>query len=68
MRWFLEVGGYNLFIAAKLVSTFVGLFVLLIHVRFRRVRGLLVFAFVLYALLFVFHLYLWYQRANGAWA
>ncbi|MHC4959033.1 MAG: DUF5658 family protein [Planctomycetota bacterium] len=67
MAWALEAGGERLFIITKLASTFVGLFVLLVHVRFRRVRPLLTFAFVMYAALFVFHMYLVYMRETGQW-
>ncbi|MHC4941141.1 MAG: DUF5658 family protein [Planctomycetota bacterium] len=63
----LEAGGETLFIVVKLASTIVGLFVLLVHVRFKRVRPLLTFAFVLYAALFVFHMYLVYMRQTGQW-
>ena len=63
MAWFLDVGGHAAFIAVKLLSTFVGLFVLLVHVKFRRVRGLLAMAFLLYLGIFVFHMYLMHMRA-----
>ncbi len=57
-------GGTSLFKIVKLVTTFVGLGVLLVHIRFRRVKTLLSFAFLLYAGVFVFHMYLAFLRAN----
>jgi len=58
MAFTLAQGGYALFKVVKLATTVLGLTVLLIHVRFRRVKGLLIFAFTLYAGIFLFHLYL----------
>jgi len=58
MAFTLAQGGYALFKVVKLATTVLGLAVLLVHVRFRRVKGLLIFAFVLYAGLFLFHIYL----------
>ena len=63
MAWALEWGGQRAFEIVKLASTFLGLFVLLVHVRFRRVKTLLAFAFAVYASVFVFHLYLIWLRA-----
>jgi len=65
MAWMLDMGGQPLFMAVKLVSTFAGLFVLLVHVRFRRVKSLLTVAFVLYLGIFIFHLYLGYLRTTA---
>ncbi len=65
MVWVLGIGGQPLFIVVKLASTLIGLFVLLIHVRFTRVRPLLTFAFLLYAGIFVFHIYLGHLRTTG---
>ena len=65
MAWILDVGGHSLFIAAKLFSTVVGLLVLLVHVRVRRVHGLLVLAFLLYSGILFFHLYLAHHRLTG---
>lgn len=65
MAWMLALGGQPLFVAVKLLSTAVGLFVLLVHVRFRKVKGLLGLAFVLYLGIFVFHLVLMHWRATG---
>ena len=62
MDWFLTWGGTDAFSVAKILFTVVGLLVLLVHVRFDRVQGLLRFAFGLYAALFVFHLYVMYVR------
>lgn len=66
MAQMLEWGGYNLFKIVKLFATVAGLFVLLVHVRFRRVKTLLSFAFLLYAGVFIFHLYLHWLRASAA--
>ena len=65
MEWVLSVGGQPMFIAVKIASTLIGLFVLLIHVRFTRVRPLLTFAFILYVGIFVFHIYLGHLRTTG---
>jgi len=64
MAWTLEWGGHGLFKAVKLATTLLGLVVLLVHVRFRKVKSLLTFAFLLYAGIFVFHMYLAFLRAN----
>ena len=66
MDWTLQAGGYTLFKAVKLITTVVGLSVLLLHVKFKRVRALLTFTFIVYAALFVFHLYLVFLRHNPA--
>lgn len=63
MAWALEWGGQRAFEIVKLASTFLGLFVLLVHIRFRRVKTLLTFAFAVYASVFVFHLYLIWLRS-----
>ena len=63
MAWALEWGGQRAFETVKLASTFLGLFVLLVHIRFRRVKMLLTFAFAVYASVFVFHLYLIWLRS-----
>jgi len=60
----LTAGGTGLFKLVKLAATFIGLGVLLVHIRFRRVKTLLSFAFLLYAGVFVFHMYLMFLRAN----
>lgn len=65
MAWMLDLGGQPLFIGVKLVSTAIGLFVLLVHVRFRKVRPLLIFAFLLYLGIFCFHVYLGWLRATS---
>jgi len=62
MDWFLDWGGTDAFSVAKLLFTVVGLLVLLVHAKFDRVRSLLRFAFGVYGLLFVFHLYVMYVR------
>ena len=62
MDWFLVWGGTDAFSVAKILFTVVGLLVLLVHVRFDRVKGLMGFAFGVYAALFVFHLYVMYVR------
>jgi len=62
MEWFLDWGGTDAFSVAKFLFTVVGLLVLLVHARFDRVRSLLRFAFGVYGLLFVFHLYVMYVR------
>jgi hypothetical protein len=67
MAQILTWGGYSLFKAIKLATTVLGLAVLLVHVRFRKVKTLLSFAFLLYAGVFVFHLYLHYLRASAQW-
>ena len=67
MAWTLEWGGHGGFKAVKIATTLIGLFVLLVHVRFRRVRTLLSLAFLVYAGVFVFHLYLsWLRMAPFA--
>ncbi len=64
MAWALAWGGHGAFKAVKTITTVVGLLVLLVHVRFRRVRTLLSIAFLVYAGVFVFHLYLsWIRMA-----
>ncbi|MHC4339544.1 MAG: DUF5658 family protein [Planctomycetota bacterium] len=65
MAWTLAWGGNPAFTSVKLVSTLLGLFVLLIHVRFRRVKTLLGLAFALYAGIFLFHTYLSLVRMGG---
>jgi hypothetical protein len=62
MDWFLTWGGTDAFSIAKVLFTVIGLLVLLVHVRFDRVRSLMRFALGLYALLFLFHLYVMYVR------
>ena len=62
MDWFLDWGGTDAFSVAKFLFTVVGLLVLLVHARFDRVRSLLRFAFGIYGLLFLFHLYVMYVR------
>jgi hypothetical protein len=62
MAWTLEWGGHGAFKAVKVATTVVGLLVLLVHVRFRRVRWLLAAAFLVYLGVFVFHLYLSWLR------
>jgi hypothetical protein len=62
MAWTLEWGGHGGFKAVKIATTIVGLLVLLVHVRFRRVRTLLSLAFLVYASVFGFHLYLTWLR------
>ena len=64
MAWVLEWGGHDGFRWVKLAATFIGLAVLLVHVRFKRVRNLLTFAFLLYLGIFVFHIYLAYLRTT----
>ena len=58
MAWALDSGGNALFKIVKIATTVIGLGVLLIHVRFRKVKALLTFAFVLYTAVFIFHMYL----------
>jgi len=58
LRW----GGTDAFTMAKVLFTVVGLMVLLIHIRFDRVKRLMHFALGLYGLLFLFHLYVMYVR------
>ncbi len=55
MAWLLS-HGRGVFGAVKMATTMLGLLVLLLHVRFRRVRTLLFGAFFLYAALMVWHL------------
>ena len=62
MAWTLEWGGQDGFGMVKLVTTLIGLGILLVHVRFRRVKHLLGFAFLVYASVFIFHLYLVWVR------
>lgn len=62
MAWTLEWGGHGAFKAVKIATTIIGLAVLLVHVRFRRVRTLLSVAFLVYAGVFAFHLYLTWMR------
>ena len=57
MDWFLQVGGEHAFTAAKTAFTLLGVGVLLLHIRFERVKLLMRLAFALYLALFVFHLY-----------
>jgi hypothetical protein len=64
MAWVLEWGGHAGFRAVKLLATFLGLGVLLVHVRFRRVKRLLAFAFLLYLAIFAFHIYLAVMRTG----
>ena len=65
MAWTLELGGHGAFKVVKIVTTLVGLAVLLVHVRFRRVRALLSVAFLVYAGVFAFHLYLTWLRISA---
>ncbi|MDH3592970.1 MAG: DUF5658 family protein [Planctomycetota bacterium] len=65
MDWTLTAGGYPLFKAVKLITTVLGLSVLLVHVRFRRVKSLLKITFAIYAALFIFHLYIAFMRAGA---
>jgi len=62
MAWTLAWGGHSGFRAVKVTTTIVGLLVLLLHVRFRRVRWLLALAFLIYAGVFIFHIYLSWLR------
>lgn len=64
MAAFLEWGGYPLFKLVKLATTFLGLAILLVHVRFRKVRTLLGVAFLIYFGVFIFHIYLAFMRAT----
>lgn len=57
MDWFLQIGGTHAFTIAKTVFTLLGVSVLLLHVRFERVKLLMRLAFTLYLALFIFHLY-----------
>lgn len=67
MAWALAWGGHDAFKVVKVATTVLGLVVLLVHVRFRRVRALLAVAFVVYAGVFAFHLYLtWLRMAAEA--
>jgi len=65
MAWALAWGGHGAFKAVKIFTTVAGLLVLLVHVRFRRVRTLLSIAFLVYAGVFVFHLYLSWMRMSA---
>jgi len=65
MAWTLAWGGTLGFKLVKVGTTLLGLLVLLIHVRFRRVKNLLTFAFLVYAGVLVFHFYLAHLRATG---
>jgi hypothetical protein len=62
MAWALEWGGHGGFKAVKIATTVIGLLVLLVHVRFKRVRTLLAFAFLVYGAVFLFHIYLTWMR------
>jgi len=62
MAWALEWGGHGAFKAVKIATTILGLVVLLVHVRFRRVRTLLTVAFLVYSGVFAFHIYLIWMR------
>jgi hypothetical protein len=66
MAWTLAWGGEGAFKAVKVATTIIALAVLLIHIRFQRVRALLTFAFILYAGVLLFHFYLAHIRAAGA--
>ncbi|MGH7162548.1 MAG: DUF5658 family protein [Planctomycetota bacterium] len=57
MAWVLR-GGERAFASVKLGTTVLGLAVLLVHARFRRVRALLVVAALLYAAVLVYHIVL----------
>ena len=57
MDWFLQIGGTHAFTIAKTAFTLLGVSVLLLHVRFDRVKVLMRLAFALYLALFVFHFY-----------
>ena len=48
--------GDGTFVAVKLFTTIIGLFVLLLHIRFRRVRPLLSAVLVLYVAVVLYHL------------
>jgi len=65
MAWTLTWGGEGAFKAVKVATTVLALAVLLLHVRFQRVRSLLTFAFILYAGVLLFHFYLAHVRAMG---
>jgi hypothetical protein len=65
MAWALEWGGHDGFKAVKIATTIIGLLVLLVHVRFRRVRALLTVAFLVYAAVFAFHIYLTWMRMSA---
>ncbi|HEX5136771.1 MAG TPA: DUF5658 family protein [Planctomycetota bacterium] len=65
MAWALEWGGHDGFKAVKIATTVIGLLVLLVHVRFRRVRALLTVAFLVYAAVFAFHIYLTWMRMSA---
>jgi len=64
MAFVLEIGGHGGFAWVKAITTVIGLLILLVHVRFRRVKNLLLFAFLVYAGVFVFHIYLSWLRAG----
>lgn len=66
MAWTLAWGGRTAFRYVKVTTTLLGLFVLLLHARFHRVRSLLTFAFILYAAVLLFHFYLAHMRAVAA--
>jgi len=66
MAWALAWGGHGAFKAVKLATTIIGLLVLLVHVRFRRVRTLLTVAFLVYSGVFAFHIYLIWMRMAAA--
>jgi len=65
MDFALQVGGHFGFKVVKILTTVLGLLVLLVHVRFKRVRTLLTFAFVVYSALFLFHLYITWLRFSA---
>ncbi len=66
MAWALDWGGDAGFKAIKIATTLIGLAVLLLHVRFRRVRTLLALTLALYMGVFVFHLYLSHLRSAAS--
>ncbi len=55
MKMALESGN-GTFVVVKLVTTIIGLFVLLLHIRFRRVWPLLNTVLVLYVAVLLYHL------------
>jgi hypothetical protein len=63
MAWLLGFGA-DTFGLVKIATTLAGLFLLLLHVRFRHVRALLTFTAGLYAALMVWHAYVGF--AGGA--
>jgi hypothetical protein len=65
MAWALALGGHGAFKVVKIATTVLGLGVLLVHVRFKRVRTLLAIAFLVYAGVFVFHIYLTWMRMSA---